>query len=144
VDLNRLTVKATVTSVIRDLLKPQQVPAPVTQDYDVMHEDISHKGYDRYGVLADPVQLRNELELRVEVGDKAMGDLSKRVLERFDAYRQKRVEDTRRGMVRPGAEDVVETAVRVLLLTADAPPADILQPVSRARYLTRPEAIFGK
>jgi hypothetical protein len=144
VDLNRLTVKATVTSVLRDLLAPQAVPAPVTQDYDVMHEDSSNKGYDRYGVLADPVQLRSELELRVDVGDKAMVDLARRVMERFDAYRQRRVEDARRGMVRPGAEDVVETAVRVLLLTADKPPSDILMPVAQARGLQRPESIFGK
>ncbi|ADO75163.1 transcriptional regulator, TetR-related protein [Stigmatella aurantiaca DW4/3-1] len=144
VELHRLTVKATVTSVLRDLTAPQAVPAPVTQDYDVTHEDLSHKGYDRYGVLADPVQLRDELELRVEVGDKAMEDLSKKVRERFDIYRQKRVEDARRGMVRPGAEDVVETAVRVLLLTADAPPADILQPLAQARGLQRPESLFGK
>ncbi|MDY7232245.1 outer membrane exchange accessory lipoprotein TraC [Hyalangium rubrum] len=144
VEKHRLTVKATVTSVLRDLLSPQAAPAPVTQDYDVSHEDTSNKGYDRYGVLADPVQLRNELELRVEVGDKAMADLAGRVRERFDAYRQKRVEDARRGMVRPGAEDVVETSVRVLLLTADAPPADILLPVTQARGLQRPEALFGK
>jgi tetratricopeptide (TPR) repeat protein len=144
VEKHKLTVKATVTSVLRDLLTAQAPPAPVTQDYDVTHEDFSHKGYDRYGVLADPVQLRNELELRVEVGDKAVADLSKRVMERFDVYRKKRVEDARRGMVRPGAEDVVETAVRVLLLTADAPPADILMPVAQARGLQRPEAIFGK
>jgi tetratricopeptide (TPR) repeat protein len=144
VDLNRLTVKATVTSVLRDLLSSQAPPAPVTQDYDVSHEDYSNKGYDRYGVLADPVQLRNELELRVEVGDKAMADLARRVMERFDAYRQKRVEDARRGMVRPGAEDVVETSVRVLLLTADKPPPDILLPVSQARGLQRPEALFGR
>ncbi len=144
VELHRLTVKATVTSVLRDLLAAQAAPAPVTQDYDVAHEDFSHKGYDRYGVLADPVQLRNELELRVEVGDKAIQDLSRRVMERFDTYRQKRVEDARRGMVRPGAEDVVETAVRVLLLTADKPPADILLPVAQARGLQRPESIFGK
>jgi hypothetical protein len=116
----------------------------VTQDYDVAHEDYSNKGYDRYGVLADPVQLRNELELRVEVGDKAMQDLARRVMERFDAYRQKRVADARRGMVRPGAEDVVETSVRVLLLTADKPPPDILLPVSQARGLQRPEALFGR
>lgn len=144
VDLNRLTVKATVTSVLRDLLSSQAPPAPVTQDYDVSHEDYSNKGYDRYGVLADPVQLRNELELRVEVGDKAMADLARRVMERFDAYRQKRVEDARRGMVRPGAEDVVETSVRVLLLTADKPPPDILLPVSQARGLQRPDALFGR
>lgn len=144
VELNRLTVKATVTSVLRDLLSTQAPPAPVTQDYDVSHEDYSNKGYDRYGVLADPVQLRSELELRVEVGDKAVADLARRVMERFDAYRQKRVEDARRGMVRPGAEDVVETSVRVLLLTADKPPPDILLPVSQARGLQRPEAIFGR
>lgn len=144
VELNRLTVKATVTSVLRELLSSQAPPAPVTQDYDVSHEDYSNKGYDRYGVLADPVQLRSELELRVEVGDKAMTDLARRVMERFDAYRQKRVEDARRGMVRPGAEDVVETAVRVLLLTADKPPPDILLPVSQARGLQRPEALFGR
>jgi hypothetical protein len=94
-------------------------------------------------VLANPVQLRNELELRVEVGDKAVSDLAQRVKERFDIYRGKRVEDARRGMVRPNAEDVVETAVRALLLTADAPPADILQPLGRARGLNRPETLVG-
>ncbi|NVJ26350.1 MULTISPECIES: outer membrane exchange accessory lipoprotein TraC [Myxococcus] len=142
VQMHRLTVTASVTAVMRDLLK-DQVPAPHTDDFAVMHEDMSHKGYDRYGVLADPVQLRNELELRVEVGDKAVTDLARRVKERFDAYRGKRVEDARRGMVRPGAEDVVETAVRALLLTADAPPADVLQPLARARGLTRPETLLG-
>ncbi|MCY1046359.1 outer membrane exchange accessory lipoprotein TraC [Corallococcus sp. bb12-1] len=144
VQLHRLTVTATVTAVMRDLLTPQQVPAPNTQDYAVLHEDVAHKGYDRYGVLADPVQLRNELELRVDAGDKAVADLARRVKERFDVYRGKRVEDARRGMVRPGAEDVVETAVRALLLTADAPPQDVLQPVARARGLTRPEALLGQ
>ncbi|AEI62879.1 outer membrane exchange accessory lipoprotein TraC [Corallococcus macrosporus] len=143
VQLHRLTVTATVTAVMRDLLKAQQVPAPNTQDYAVAHEDTAHKGYDRYGVLADPVQLRNELELRVEAGDKAAADLALRVKQRFDAYRGKRVEDARRGMVRPGAEDVVETAVRALLLTADAPPQDILQPLGRARGLNRPETLVG-
>lgn len=143
VQLHRLTVTASVTAVMRDLIKEQQVPAPNTQDYAVMHEDTAHKGYDRYGVLADPVQLRNELELRVEVGDKAVSDVARRVKERFDAYRGKRVEDARRGMVRPGAEDVVETAVRALLLTADAPPQDILQPLGRARGLNRPESLVG-
>jgi tetratricopeptide (TPR) repeat protein len=144
VQLNRLTVKATVTSVLRDLLSPDAAPAPVTQDYGVVHEDFSNKGYDRYGVLADPVQLRSEAELRIEAGDKAMADLARRVMERFDAYRQLRVEDARRGMVRPGAEDVVETSVRALLLTPDKPPKDILQPVTQARGLNRPEALFGK
>ncbi len=143
VNLNRLTVKATVTAIVQDLLA-QTVPAPDTQDYAAMHEDVSHKGYDRYGVLADPVQLRNELELRVEAGDKAASDVARRVKERFDVYRQKRVEEARRGMVRPSAEDVVETAVRALLLTADAPPADILQPIAQGRGLTTPEAIFGR
>ncbi|MCP3058867.1 TetR family transcriptional regulator [Myxococcus sp. K38C18041901] len=142
VQLHRLTVTASVTAVMRDLLK-SQVPAPHTDDFSVMHEDLTHKGYDRYGVLADPVQLRNELELRVEVGDKAVSDLARRVKERFDEYRGKRVEDARRGMVRPGAEDVVETAVRALLLTADAPPADVLQPLARARGLNRPETLLG-
>ncbi|WXH28803.1 hypothetical protein WA016_02749 [Myxococcus stipitatus] len=142
VQLHRLTVTASVTAVMRDLLK-EQVPAPRTEDFAVSHEDLAHKGYDRYGVLADPVQLRNELELRVEVGDKAVADLARRVKERFDAYRGKRVEDARRGMVRPGAEDVVETAVRALLLTADAPPPDILQPLARARGLNRPETLLG-
>ncbi|XXF78919.1 outer membrane exchange accessory lipoprotein TraC [Myxococcaceae bacterium GXIMD 01537] len=142
VQLNRITVKATVTAVVQDLLA-QTVPAPNTLDYAATHEDVSHKGYDRYGVLADPLQLRNELELRVEAGDKATADIAKRVMERFDVYRQKRVEDARRGMVRPSAEDVVETAVRALLLTADAPPQDILLPIAQARGLTRPESLLG-
>jgi len=143
VQLHRLTVTASVTAVMKDLLKDAGGVAPQTQDYSVSHEDVAHKGYDRYGVLANPVQLRNELELRVEVGDKAVSDLAQRVKERFDIYRGKRVEDARRGMVRPNAEDVVETAVRALLLTADAPPADILQPLGRARGLNRPETLVG-
>jgi hypothetical protein len=32
----------------------------------------------------------------------------------------------------------------VLLLTADKPPPDILLPVSQARGLQRPEALFGR
>lgn len=143
VQLNRLTVKATVTAIVQDLLA-QGVQAPETLDYAAMYEDESHKGYDRYGVLADPVQLPSEPELRVEAGDKAVEDIAKKVKARFDVYRQARVEDARRGMVRPSAEDVVETAVRALLLTADAPPQDILQPIAQARGLAHPEAIFGK
>jgi hypothetical protein len=105
---------------------------------------MAHKAYDKVGVLADPVQLRSEAELRVEAGDKAMAAIASRVMERFNVYRQRRVEDARRGMVRPSAEDVVETAVRALLLTADAPPEDILQLLAKARGLDNPASIFGQ
>ncbi len=44
VELHRLTVKATVTSVLRDLLAAQAVPAPLTQDYEVSHEDYQPQG----------------------------------------------------------------------------------------------------
>ncbi len=84
------------------------------------------------------------MELRLEAGDKALGDVAKRIAARFDVYRAKRVEEARRGMVRAGAEDVVETSVRALLLTADAPPPDILQPMMKARSLVRPSSILGR
>ncbi|WP_342747644.1 outer membrane exchange accessory lipoprotein TraC [Melittangium boletus] len=144
VELHRLSLTATVTERLVDLSKDAAAGSPHTGDYVAMHEDSSNKAYDKVGVLADPVQLRSEAELRVESGDKAMESIASRVMERFDVYRQRRVEDARRGMVRPSAEDVVETAVRALLLTADAPPQDILLPLARARGLDNPQALFGQ
>jgi len=144
VELHRLSLTATVTERLVDLSKDAAAGSPHTDDYVAMHEDSSNKAYDKVGVLADPVQLRSEAELRVESGDKAMESIASRVMERFDVYRQRRVEDARRGMVRPSAEDVVETAVRALLLTADAPPQDILLPLTRARGLDNPQALFGQ
>ncbi|WP_309895595.1 outer membrane exchange accessory lipoprotein TraC [Archangium sp.] len=143
VELHRLTITASVTERLVDLAKDTTTASPHTADYAAMHEDSSNKAYDKVGVLADPVQLRTEAELRVEAGDRAMAAIAERVKERFNAYRQRQVEDARRGMVRPAAEDVVEKAVRALLLTADAPPQDILQPLARARGLARPESLFG-
>jgi tetratricopeptide (TPR) repeat protein len=143
VELHRLTLTSTVTERVVDLARDVAGASPHTEDYVALHEDSSNKAYDKVGVLADPVQLRSEAELRVESGDKAMESIAARVKERFEAYRQRRVEDARRGMVRPSAEDVVETAVRALLLTADAPPEDILLPLTRARGLDNPQALFG-
>jgi hypothetical protein len=142
VELHRLTITASVTERLVDLSR-DAAPSPHTADYAAMHEDVAHKAYDKVGVLADPVQLRSEAELRVEAGDKAMSAIASRVMERFNVYRQRRVEDARRGMVRPSAEDVVETAVRALLLTADAPPEDILLPLAKARGLDNPASLFG-
>ena len=142
VELHRLTITASVTERLVDLAR-DGAPSPHTADYAAMHEDVAHKAYDKVGVLADPVQLRSEAELRVEAGDKAMTAIASRVMERFNVYRQRRVEDARRGMVRPSAEDVVETAVRALLLTADAPPEDILLPLAKARGLDNPASLFG-
>jgi hypothetical protein len=144
VELHRLTVMASVTERLMDLAKVGAVPSPRTEDYASWHEDVAHKGYEKVGVLADPVQLRSEVELRVDAGDRAMEAIAERVKARFDAYRQRRVEDARRGMVRPSAEDVVEAAVRALLLTADDPPQDILLPLLKARGLENPEALFGR
>jgi hypothetical protein len=143
VELHRLAITASVTERLVDLAKDAGGASPRTEDYAAMHEDSANKAYDKVGVLADPVQLRSEAELRVEAGDKAMTAIATRVMERFDVYRQRKVEDARRGMVRPSAEDVVETAVRALLLTADDPPEDILLPLAKARGLDKPEAIFG-
>jgi hypothetical protein len=143
VELHRFTITASVTERLVDLAKDAAGASPRTADYAAMHEDSSNKAYDKVGVLADPVQLRTEAELRVEAGDKAMASIAERVKERFNSYRQRQVEDARRGMVRPSAEDVVEKAVRALLLTADAPPQDILLPLAQARGLTRPESIYG-
>ncbi|MET0402065.1 MAG: outer membrane exchange accessory lipoprotein TraC [Cystobacter sp.] len=144
VELHKLSLTATVTERLVDLAKDSADSSPRTEDYAALHEDSSNKAYDKVGVLADPVQLRSEAELRVEAGDKAMEAIAARVKERFDLYRQRLVEDARRGMVRPSSEDVVETAVRALLLTADEPPQDILQTLSRARGLERPEALLGQ
>ncbi|WP_373371805.1 outer membrane exchange accessory lipoprotein TraC [Archangium lansingense] len=144
VELHRLSITASVTERLMALSKDAAASSPHSEDYAAMHEDAANKAYDKVGVLADPVQLRTEAELRVEAGDKAMAAIATRVMEHFDVYRQRRVEDARRGMVRPSAEDVVETAVRALLLTADQPPQDILQPLAKARGLTNPEAIFGR
>ncbi|WP_257462273.1 outer membrane exchange accessory lipoprotein TraC [Archangium lipolyticum] len=144
VELHRLAITASVTERLVDLAKDAVAASPRTEDYAAMHEDSANKAYDKVGVLADPVQLRSEAELRVEAGDKAMVAIATRVKERFDVYRQRKVEDARRGMVRPSAEDVVETAVRALLLTADDPPEDILLPLAKARGLDKPEAIFGR
>ncbi|HYO55332.1 outer membrane exchange accessory lipoprotein TraC [Archangium sp.] len=144
VELHRLSITASVTERLVVLSKDVAGASPHTEDYVATHEDGANKAYDKVGVLADPVQLRSEAELRVEAGDKAMAAIAARVKEHFDVYRQRRVEDARRGMVRPSAEDVVETAVRALLLTADAPPQDVLLPLAKARGLTRPEAIFGR
>lgn len=143
VELHRLAITASVTERRVDLAR-NAVPSPHTEDYAAMHEDLAHRAYEKVGVLADPVQLRSEAELRVEAGDKAMAAIASRVMERFNVYRQRKVEDARRGMVRPSAEDVVETAVRALLLTADAPPEDILLPLARARGLDNPASIFGQ
>ncbi|WNG43814.1 TetR family transcriptional regulator [Archangium minus] len=144
VELHRLSITTSVTERLIDLAKDAAGASPRTEDYAAVAEDSSNKAYDKVGVLADPVQLRTEAELRVEAGDKAMASIAERVKERFDIYRQGKVEDARRGMVRPSAEDVVETAVRALLLTADEPPQDILQPLAKARGLENPEAIFGR
>ncbi|HEX5746690.1 MAG TPA: outer membrane exchange accessory lipoprotein TraC [Archangium sp.] len=144
VELHRLAITASVTERLVALSKDAVAASPRSADYSAMHEDSANKAYDKVGVLADPVQLRTEAELRVEAGDKAMESIARRVMEHFDVYRQRRVEDARRGMVRPSAEDVVETAVRALLLTADQPPQDILQALAQARGLTRPESIFGR
>jgi hypothetical protein len=38
---------------------------------------------------------------------------------------------------------VVEAAVRALLLTADAPPKELLEPLARARGLAKPEGIYS-
>ncbi len=142
VETHKRVVKATVTSVLEDLGQ-SGTPAPRTQDYPAVHEDVGHKGYEKYGVLADPVKLRSAVELRGEAGDKAAKAVAASVKARFDVYRQERVEQARRGMVRPAAEDVVEAAVRALLLTADAPPKDLLEPLARARGLEKPEGIYS-
>jgi len=144
IEVHRLSVMASVTARLVDLALPDAPATPHTEDFAAVHEDVAHKGYEKVGVLADPVQLRSEQELRLEAGDKAMTAIAQRVLARFDAYRQKHVENARRGMVRPSAEDVAETAVRALLLTADKPPSDILLPLTQARGLTRPESLFGQ
>lgn len=142
VERHRLTVKASVTTLLEDLAQTAGTPALTTQDFSAAHEDSTHRGYERYGVLSDPLQLKDEADLRSMAGDKALGEIARRVKARFDSYRQRRVADARHGMVRASADDVVETAVRALLLAADAPPEDILVPLMKARGIENPEALF--
>ena len=142
VETHKRVVKATVTSVVEELGQ-SVAPAPRTLDYQAVHEDAAHKGYEKYGILADPVQLKSPVELRLEAGDRAAKAVAASVRERFDVYRQAKVAEARRGMVRPSAEDVVEAAVRALLLTADAPPKELVEPLARARGLAKPEGLYS-
>lgn len=143
VELHRVLLRASVTSEMDDLVTPSAAPAPMTQDHLVIDEDVTHRGYDRYGVLTDPLELKGELELRVEAGDKALGEIHRQVRGRFDVYRDRLVDDARRGIVRPSAEEVAEKMVRALLVTIDAPPKDLLDAISRGRGIRNPLAILG-
>ncbi|MGQ0503889.1 MAG: outer membrane exchange accessory lipoprotein TraC [Myxococcaceae bacterium] len=142
VDLNRATVRASVTLQI-DPLAGDAPPAPITHDYVVVHEDYTHKGYDKYGIIADPLQLKSEMELRLAVGDAALVDIFQRVKARFETYRQTLLTDARRSLVRPAAEDAVEASVRAILASPDAPPQDLLTALSRARGISKPEGILA-
>jgi hypothetical protein len=106
-------------------------------------EDTSHRGYEKYGVLVDPLVLRSEAELRNELGEKALQEVSQVIMARYEGHRARFVEDARRGQVRAGAEDVVEVTVRALLLTAEAPPAPLLEGLRLGRKLGQPLRIVG-
>ncbi|MCI0574097.1 MAG: TetR family transcriptional regulator, partial [Myxococcaceae bacterium] len=138
VDLHRLKVYATVTTRL-DVLFGEPMPStPVTRESVAETEDIAHPGHEKVGVLADPLTLRAEAELRTAVGDKAAAEVATLVRARFDSYRAQRVKEALLGTVRSGAEDVVETTVRALLLTADAPPKELLEPLAASRKVADP------
>jgi tetratricopeptide (TPR) repeat protein len=141
VELHRLKVHATVTTRLEELFGDGAPTVPFTREHVVESEDTTHQGHEKVSVLADPLALRTEAELRNAVGEKAALDVASLVRARFDAYRAKRVQAAQRGMVRAGAEDVVETTVRALLLTADAPPQELTAPLAAARRISDPLAL---
>ncbi len=142
VELHRATVRTSVTLQLESLTA-EAPPAPITHDYVVVHEDTTHKAFEKYGIIADPLQVKNELELRLAVGDAVLVDVFNRVKARFETYRQALLADARRGLVRAGAEDAIEASVRAVLSSPDAPPKDLLQAIGRARGVNAPEGILA-
>ncbi len=142
VELHRATVRTSVTLQL-DSLTTEAPPAPITHDYVVVHEDNTYKAYEKYGIVADPLQLKGELELRLAVGDAVLVDVFGRVKAHFEIHRQALLADARRGLVRAGAEDAIEASVRAVLASPDAPPKDLLTAISRARGVNAPEGILA-
>ncbi|MFL5322127.1 MAG: outer membrane exchange accessory lipoprotein TraC [Myxococcaceae bacterium] len=143
IDVHTLHARALVTLNIDDL-QTEPSKAPFTQEYEVAKSDETHKGYDRYGILVDPLVLPNELDVRTDLGDKALADVTKRVRARFDVYRNGWLQDARRSLPRAGAEDATETLVKALFVSADTPPKDIVEAISRSKGIQNPLALLAQ
>lgn len=141
VDVHTLHGRALVTLNIDDL-QAEPSKAPLTVEYEVAKSDETHKGYDRYGILVDPLVLPQELDVRTDLGDKALADITRRVRARFDIYRNAWLKDARLALPRAGAEDAVEKLVRALFVSGDAPPADILQALGKTKGLREPLSLL--
>lgn len=141
IDVHTLKGRALVTLQLDDL-QSEPMRQPFSQDFFVSKKDETHKGYDRYEILVDPLVLPNELDVRIELGEKALADVVKRVRAKFDVYRDSWLKSARLSLPRAGAEDAVESLVRAVLVSADAPPADILDALAKAKGIRRPLGII--
>lgn len=143
VALHTLNGRALVTLQMDEL---QEAPRrqPFSQDYLVSKKDEAHKGYDRYKLLVDPLVLPNELDVRIELGERALADVVNRVRAKFDVYRDGWLQKARLSLPRAGAEDAVETLVRAVLVSADAPPQDVLDALAKAKGLQNPLGLISQ
>ena len=139
-----LSLHALVTTRVTELARQEIPPSPVTREAVARSRDSAHRGYERYGILLDPLVLRSEVELRNELGENAVAEVAKAVMERYEKHRQQWVDTAKRGQVRAGAEDVVEATVRALLLTADAPDEKLMRGLTLGRKLKDPRMILGE
>jgi tetratricopeptide (TPR) repeat protein len=137
VEQHKVRMLATVTTRLEDLAG-NAPPTPVTRELAAESQDDTHRSHEKVGILVDPLQLQSQEELKRAVGEKAAALLAELARARFDAYRTRVVQAAQRGTVRAGAEDAVEAAIRALLLTADAPPPELLEPLAAARGVARP------
>src|SRR5690606_17435346 len=142
--VTRRGVHALVTSQLTELGAEHVPPTPVTREAVVESKDDAHRGYERFGILANPLELRSETELRNALGEEALKALADIVMQRYELHRARWVAAAGRGQVRAGAEDVVEATVRALLLTADEPDPRLLEGLTLGRKLQKPARILGE
>lgn len=143
IDIHTLNGRALVTLQMDDL-QAEPMRQPFSQDFLVSKKDEAHKGYDRYEILVDPLVLPNEMDVRIELGEKALVDVVKRVRAKFDVYRDGWLKTARLSLPRAGAEDAVESLVRAVLVSADAPPQDLLDALAKAKGLQKPLGIIAQ
>jgi tetratricopeptide (TPR) repeat protein len=143
IDIHTLNGRALVTLQMDDL-QAEPMRQPFSQDFLVSKKDETHKGYDRYEILVDPLVLPNEMDVRIELGEKALVDVVKRVRAKFDVYRDGWLKTARLSLPRAAAEDATENLVRAVLVSADAPPQDILDALAKAKGLQKPLGIIAQ
>lgn len=144
VEHHRRGVHALVTSQLTELGAEHVPPTPVTREAVVESKDDAHRGFERFGILTNPLELRSETELRNALGEEALKALADIVMQRYELHRARWVAAAGRGQVRAGAEDVVEATVRALLLTADNPDPRLMEGLTLGRKLQKPARILGE